>query len=286
MGLTEEPHTFRVRATDGVGNTGAPAPRRWTIDLTSPTTTVDSGPSSPTNSTRRCSRSAQTSPVRPSQCQLDGGGFAPLHEPEGLPGTRGGSHTFDVRATDSAGNTGSAAGHPGRSTPAAPDTTIGSGPTDPSGSGSATFTFSASEPGSTFACQLDGGGYTACTSPRTYTGPRCGLAHLRRTRDRPGRQRRRHAGVDELVDRLRPTDGNGRLRSGRPDELHVGHLHVQRQRARLDLRVPARRRRVRDVRDAEHVCRPDRGQRTPSASGRSTGSETSGLPRCTPGGST
>jgi PKD repeat protein len=49
-----------------------------------------------------------------------------------------------------------------------PDTFIDSGPTGTTSSTSATFTFSASEPG-TFACALDGGGFVPCSSPRTYS---------------------------------------------------------------------------------------------------------------------
>jgi hypothetical protein len=51
-----------------------------------------------------------------------------------------------------------------------PDTTITSRPASPSTSASASFGFSSSEPDSTFECSLDGAAYTACTSPRTYTG--------------------------------------------------------------------------------------------------------------------
>jgi uncharacterized protein len=57
---------------------------------------------------------------------------------------------------------------------APPDTTIDSAPANPSNSSSPSFTFSGTDdvtaPGSlTFQCDLDGGGFAACTSPEDYT---------------------------------------------------------------------------------------------------------------------
>ncbi|MBI2620496.1 MAG: hypothetical protein HYW57_10485, partial [Ignavibacteriales bacterium] len=51
-----------------------------------------------------------------------------------------------------------------------PDTVIDAGPASPTNSASAAFTFHATESGSTFECQLDGGGFTSCTSPKSYAG--------------------------------------------------------------------------------------------------------------------
>ena len=50
-----------------------------------------------------------------------------------------------------------------------PETTITSGPSDPSPSPDATFVFTANEP-ATFECSLDGATASACTSPATFTG--------------------------------------------------------------------------------------------------------------------
>ena len=52
----------------------------------------------------------------------------------------------------------------------APDTTITSQPLSPSNSTSASFSFTSTETGGTFLCQMDSGGYSACTSPKSYTG--------------------------------------------------------------------------------------------------------------------
>jgi hypothetical protein len=51
-----------------------------------------------------------------------------------------------------------------------PDTTILSGPPGFATNGTATFTFASTEAGSGFQCQLDGGAFTGCMSPQTYTG--------------------------------------------------------------------------------------------------------------------
>ena len=49
-----------------------------------------------------------------------------------------------------------------------PGTSITSGPAARTTSTSASFTFSASEAGSSFECKLDGGSWAACASPKTY----------------------------------------------------------------------------------------------------------------------
>ncbi len=51
-----------------------------------------------------------------------------------------------------------------------PDTVIDSGPSGNVGQTGATFAFSADEPGATFECRLDGGGWTACSSTQSYSG--------------------------------------------------------------------------------------------------------------------
>jgi len=51
-----------------------------------------------------------------------------------------------------------------------PETAIDSGPSGTTSSTSATFAFSSSEAGSTFACSTDGGGSVPCTSPVTLSG--------------------------------------------------------------------------------------------------------------------
>jgi hypothetical protein len=51
-----------------------------------------------------------------------------------------------------------------------PHATISDGPSGTVGDGRATFAFTASEAGASFQCQLDGGAWQPCTSPKGYVG--------------------------------------------------------------------------------------------------------------------
>ncbi len=67
-----------------------------------------------------------------------------------------------------ADETGAAAPPPASDT-VAPNTQLVGGPSGVTTTDSATFTFSASETGATFECQLDGASWTACATPKTYS---------------------------------------------------------------------------------------------------------------------
>lgn len=69
----------------------------------------------------------------------------------------------------------------------APQTSITAGPTGTVTSTSASFSFSASETRSTFSCRLDGGAWSACSSPKAFSGlaPATHLFEVRAT-DRYG----------------------------------------------------------------------------------------------------
>jgi hypothetical protein len=185
-------HTFDVRATDAAGNADAsPATRTWTVtaaaDTTAPDTTITGGPPASTTETTATTSFTSTESGSTFQCRLDGGGWSSCASPEGDSGLAAGAHTFDVRATDIAGNVDEtpatrswtvAAPAPAPPAPpaadttadtTAPNTTITSAPPIVTNSPSAAFTFTATETGSTFNCSIDGKPWRLCVSPRAYS---------------------------------------------------------------------------------------------------------------------
>ena len=162
--LAEGPHTFTVKATDSVGNADQDA-YTWTIDSIPPTVAITAGkPSDPSNSR---SATFTFTASEPTQCKLDAGAFAACSSPKSYSNLIDGEHTFTVRATDAAGNTSQDA-YTWTIDATPPTVTItGDKPANPTNSTSASFSFAASEP---TQCKLDGGEFTACTSPATYSG--------------------------------------------------------------------------------------------------------------------
>ncbi|MGH3072796.1 MAG: hypothetical protein ACRDNB_11085, partial [Gaiellaceae bacterium] len=169
-------HTFSVRATDIDGNTDAtPASHTWTVAAaTGPQTHLDSWPGSGTTSTDATfTFHASGRPAREFSCSLDGGAFALCASPITYVGLSVGTHTFAVRATDNDGQTDATpATHTWTIAPdtTPPETVIENGPAASTTSVDASFAFAGSEPGSLFLCALDGGAFTACISPFSYTG--------------------------------------------------------------------------------------------------------------------
>ena len=170
-GLTDATRTYHVIATDKAGNVDpTPASHSWTVDATPPQTTLHSGPSNPTfSSNASFTFSSQTGATL--ACRLDGGEWEACTSPKAYAGLADGSHTFEVRASDAAGNVDATpAQHVWTIDTTQPETTLLTTPPNPSSSSEATFTFSSSDPGATFICWLDGGSTGICTSPKTYTG--------------------------------------------------------------------------------------------------------------------
>jgi hypothetical protein len=101
------------------------------------------------------------------QCQLDGGAFSPCVSPLSLGGLADGSHTFSVHAIQGS-STGPDSTYAWTVDAGAP--TITAAPGNPSAATAASFSFSHAQAGYTFRCQLDGGGYSTCASPKSYAG--------------------------------------------------------------------------------------------------------------------
>lgn len=170
-GLAAGTHTFRVRAIDAVGNIDpTPASRTWTVDTVAPAAVIGSAPPAASNSGSATFAFSSDEPNVSFACSLDGAPEASCTSPKLYGGLADGSHTFKVRATDAAGNTGQTDERTWTVDTAEPDTAINTGPQGTATTDAATFTFSSSEPGSTFACNLDGAGFGPCASPTTYSG--------------------------------------------------------------------------------------------------------------------
>jgi len=134
-------------------------------------TTITSGPDALTNSTSATFNFTSTDPTSIFTCSLDGSAFVPCTSGQTYSSLALGSHNFQVHATDSLGNTDpTPANYDWTVDTTAPNTVIDTKPLNPTNLTNADFTFHSTESGSSFQCQIDGGGYSACTSPKNYTG--------------------------------------------------------------------------------------------------------------------
>jgi hypothetical protein len=99
---TASPKGTASDGTDiGLNDCGAGSP----VDTTAPDTSISSGPADPSSATNASFSFAATETGSAFECKLDAGSFASCTAPKSYSALGAGSHTFSVRATDTAGNT-------------------------------------------------------------------------------------------------------------------------------------------------------------------------------------
>ena len=170
---------FRATTTSDIGNpSSCSAAVTFVEDSTAPETQIDSGPQSVSSSAAASFSFSGSdtggSGVASFQCRIDSteaAAWAACSSPKSYSALADGSHKFEVRAIDQAGNID---GTPASSTwtvdTTPPVVSIDSGPSGVTNDTTPTFTFS-SEPGLAFECSIDTGSanYGPCSGNGTHT---------------------------------------------------------------------------------------------------------------------
>jgi len=167
--LPDGSHSFRVRATDRAQNTDV-ATRTWTVDTTPPTVTISSGPAAGSTSSNRSPAFGFVSdePDVSFGCRFLGSGvFRDCGSPFTASGLADGSYTFQVKATDAAGNTHVATRAWTVDGPAEVSITGGLAFGEVSKDPKPSFVFSSLDADSSFSCQIDDAPFASCASPFT-----------------------------------------------------------------------------------------------------------------------
>lgn len=162
-GLSDGSHTFSLKPIDAAGNAGAVVSFSWTIDTAKPQVTFTTKPPAFSNSTSATFSFTSSEPGSTFECSFDDEPFSACQaEGNSFAELAATSHTFRVRATDPVGNLGPVATYSWTIDLLLPQPTILTKPPALSKSSSASFTYSSTEPDSTFECQLDGQGFSSC----------------------------------------------------------------------------------------------------------------------------
>jgi len=171
-GLSEGAHTISISAVDDVGNVSQnPATYQWTVDLTPPTSTINLvAPAAAINNSSTMTFQFSASETGSFACAVDGGTYTDCQSPYTLNNVAEGSHWFNVRATDVAGNQGASVSYSWKADFTAPVITLGNvipaaGATN---AHNISVDFSTSEP-ATVTCSFDGAAPASCTTP--FTAP-------------------------------------------------------------------------------------------------------------------
>ncbi|MBA3538838.1 MAG: hypothetical protein H0T79_04360, partial [Deltaproteobacteria bacterium] len=165
--LADGAHSLQIHATDAAGNLGT-ATAAFVIDTVAPTVTITAAPSSLTNDATPSVSFTFAGAPSSVQCRVDAGTFTTCTSPFTSPALADGTHTITVRVTDAATNTASAAVTFDLDA-TAPVITITSAPPAQTNDSTPSVAFTIGGAPVLIECQVDSGGFAACTSP--FTAP-------------------------------------------------------------------------------------------------------------------
>lgn len=178
--LSEGEHRVRIHAVDAAGNESAALQVQWLMDFTAPV--ISFGAILPSAASQVNSNQLSVEINMPADvilmASLNGQAATPAANPIVLTGLAEGVYLLSAYAADSAGNTSNIVTHTFKVDQTAPLVSLAAEITkNPSNVDRNAFAFSASEE-STFECDLDGAGFSACTSPQDLTGLADGAHHF------------------------------------------------------------------------------------------------------------
>lgn len=168
-------NSYFVRAYDRAGNVSPEITYAWLVDKSVPSVRIVSGPTPVNNQTTATftfdGRDGLGAALTVFECAIDGGAYTSCTSPKAYNGLTEGNHTFAVRGYNAVGTASAPATYTWMIDLTKPTVTLVSTPTNPSGSSTGTFVFTAQDLGSGVKetqCQIDGQGYALCSSPQTY----------------------------------------------------------------------------------------------------------------------
>ena len=171
-GLAEGEHTVSVQEL--TAGATQPATDTWTVDLTPPTTDVTSKPPPLTNSRTATFTFDSPDPTATFRCSLNGAAPQPCTSPVVYSGLSDATRTLLIQAVDPAGNVDTQAQPITWTVDGTPPDTVLANPGNVVGADVVSFSFTSSEPGSTFQCSFDNAAFTPCASPTEVDVPGSG----------------------------------------------------------------------------------------------------------------
>jgi LPXTG-site transpeptidase (sortase) family protein len=202
------------------------------VHVVIPDTIIDTMPPDPDNDLTPTFTFSSTSPTATFACRMDGSSFAPCSSGDTFGPLDTGTHTFDVRSIDAYGNLDTTpASYTWKIDTTAPDSNIDTKPPAITNNTAGSFTFSSPATDlAGFECQLDGGGFSACTAPHDVSGLSAGTHTVEvRAYDTAGNRDPSPASYTWIVDLGYPTvlfnantvPGNNETTNGGPTKMKV-----------------------------------------------------------------